>query len=143
MLQIRQSTPEDAAALARLVTDLGYPVDPAGMAARLGSLSPDHRTLVAEVDGQIAGFIGMVKFPIYEASAPIGYILALSVSPAHQGQGIGRALMAAAEQCFLDLGVRDVRVTSGLHRPEAHGFYEALGYAKTGYRFRKVLDAAS
>ena len=142
MLQIRQSQPEDAAALARLVTDLGYPVAAAEMAARLGSLSPDHRTLVAEVDGTIAGFVGMVKFPIYEASTPIGYILALSVSPAHQRQGIGKALMAAAEKCLLDLGVKDVRVTSGLHRPEAHGFYEALGYAKTGFRFRKLLGPA-
>lgn len=42
----------------------------------------------------------------------------------------------AAESHF---GVKDVRVSSGLHREEAHRFYEAAGYAKTGYRFRKVL----
>lgn len=37
-------------------------------------------------------------------------------------------------------GARDVVVNSGLHRAEAHGFYERRGYSRTDFRFVKQLD---
>ncbi len=140
MLLIRPYSEHDAASLAGLVTALGYPVAAEKMGGRLAAMSPDHHTLVAELAGTVVGFIGVVVFAIYESSGSIGYVIAFSVSPDHQRQGIGKALLAAAESHFTGRGVTDIRVNSGLHREEAHRFYEAMGYAKTGYRFRKVLD---
>lgn len=139
MITIRPHTPGDFAAIAGLIATLGYPATVDVVAQRMAALSPDHRTLVAEVGGEVAGFIGLVSLAIYEHSTRIGYILALSVSPDHQRQGVGKRLLRAAEDYFREQGVGDVRVSSGLHREEAHGFYEAAGYAKTGFRFRKAL----
>jgi ribosomal protein S18 acetylase RimI-like enzyme len=139
MSKIRNYQAEDAADVARLVTGLGYPVGTEEIRARLASLSADHHALVAELEGEVVGFIGMVSLAVYEHVSPLGYILALSVAPEHQGKGIGKALLRAAEEHLRDRGCGDVRVSSGLQREEAHRFYEAAGYAKTGYRFRKVL----
>jgi ribosomal protein S18 acetylase RimI-like enzyme len=143
MLLIRPYSEHDAAGLAGLVTALGYPVAADEMRRRLEEKSADYHTLVAELGGGAVGFIGLVTLSVYESSLPIGYVLALSVSPDHQRQGIGKALLVAGESHFIASGVNDVRVSSGLHREEAHRFYEAMGYARTGYRFRKALASES
>jgi ribosomal protein S18 acetylase RimI-like enzyme len=139
MITIRPYTSQDVPAIAGLIGTLGYPATADVVAQRMSALSPDHRTLLAEVGGEVAGFIGLVALAVYEHSSRIGYILALSVSPDHQRQGVGKKLLQAAENCFHEMGVGDIRVSSGLHREEAHRFYEAAGYERTGFRFRKVL----
>ena len=139
MVKIRPYQEADAAAMAGLVTVLGYGAEAEEMRCRLASLSNDHHTLIAELDGKAAGFIGLVSLAVYEHSRRIGYILALAVSPDQQRKGIGKALVAVAEDWFREEGVRDIRVSSGFHREDAHGFYEAAGYEKTGFRFRKML----
>ena len=135
MITIRPHTPEDLAAIAGLIGTLGYPATADVVAERMAALSPDHRTLLAEVGGEVAGFIGLVALAVYEHSSRIGYILALSVSPDHQRQGVGKKLLQAAENCFRELGVGDIRVSSGLHREEAHRVYEAAGYERNGAAF--------
>jgi ribosomal protein S18 acetylase RimI-like enzyme len=139
MVEIRPYQDADAAAIAGLVSVLGYPVGTDEMRSRLAALSPDHHTLVAQVGDELAGFIGLAVIQPYESSVPFGFILALAVDPDHQRQGIGTALVRAAEGYFQEQGVGDIRVSSGLHREEAHRFYEAAGYAKTGFRFRQLL----
>ncbi len=54
-------------------------------------------------------------------------------------QGIGRALMAQAEVWAKEHGFAEVRLRSGLHRADAHEFYQSVGYelAKTSHMFRK------
>jgi GNAT superfamily N-acetyltransferase len=129
----------DAADLAGLLTELGYPADGDTVRGRLAGLSPEHHTIVADCGGRIAGFIGLLKIQAYEAPVPLGYVLALSIAGSHQRQGLGKALLAAAEEYFRSQGIVDVRVSSGLHREDAHLFYEAMGYRKNGHRFRKSI----
>jgi GNAT superfamily N-acetyltransferase len=45
-----------------------------------------------------------------------------------RGRGIGRRLMAEAEEFARRRGVGYVRLRSGSQRAEAHRFYESLGY---------------
>ncbi len=143
MTSIRAFAEADIGGLVALMGELGYPTTVEEMEPRLARFGGDHHTLVAESpDGTLAGFIGLVVVPVYEYSAPVGYILALSVGGAFQGQGIGRALVAAAEDWFRERGAHDVRVNSGLQREGAHRFYESLGYEKTGFRFRKLLGGS-
>lgn len=138
--RIRPLAEADIDGLVALMGELGYPTAADEMRGRLERFGDDHHTLIAESpDGLIAGFIGLVVVPVYEYSAPVGYILALSVGSAFQGQGVGKALVAAAEAWFRERGAHDVRVNSGLQREGAHRFYESLGYEKTGMRFRKPL----
>lgn len=143
MTAFRPATDSDAASLAALVTELGYPATVEEMRGRLRLLPDSYGTILAEVDGRAAGFVGMCLLHAYEHSIPIGYILALSILPDHRRQGIGRNLVLEAEKWFHARGVSDIRLASGLQRTEAHVFYERCGFVKTGYRFRKLLENRS
>lgn len=98
-----------------------------------------YKTLVAEMKNQVAGFIGLLTLPVYEHTRPIGWILALCISPEHRRMGIGTALIKEAEAFYRSQGVTDVRLHSGIQRDEAHEFYEKMGFDKSGYRFKKKL----
>lgn len=140
MLHLRPYLEADAPAMVPLMSELGYPTTEQEIAARIARMpAGSHHTLVAETSGSVVGFIGLAILPVYEHPHPIGLIIAMAVDPGHQGRGIGKALLAAAEAHFRDRGVTDCRVNSGLQRLDAHRFYEANGYDKTGYRLRKLL----
>ncbi|RYD27790.1 MAG: GNAT family N-acetyltransferase [Verrucomicrobiaceae bacterium] len=137
---IRSFATPDLDGLCTLMADLGYPTTASELAVRMDRMPPDfYHTFVAEASGQVVGFIGVGTMPVYEMSGPLGWVLALSVAGSHRRRGIGRALLAAAEAHCLSRGATDVRLHSGLPRAEAHEFYEAAGYTKTGYRFKKTL----
>ena len=138
--EIRFATQTDAGELAELITGLGYPAQADEVWARIERMPVGaYETLVAVLEGRVVGFIGLLTLPVYEHSLPIGWILALCVSPESQRQGVGRALIQAAEAHYRDKGVTDVRLHSGLQREGAHDFYEKVGFAKSGYRFKKKL----
>jgi GNAT superfamily N-acetyltransferase len=64
---------------------------------------------------------------------------AVVVDESARGQGIGRLLVAAAEEYFTERGCAMVEVTSNKKRLDAHRFYEQLGYTGTSFRFAKSL----
>ncbi len=139
-LIVRDAHPQDADNLARLITDLGYCVESQELWARIEKMPLSfYRTLVAEIDDRVVGFAGLLTLPVYEHSKPIGWILALCVAPDHRGKGVGSALIAAAESHYVNAGVIDIRLHSGLQREGAHEFYEKMGFDKSGYRFKKRL----
>jgi ribosomal protein S18 acetylase RimI-like enzyme len=58
-----------------------------------------------------------------------GWIYYLSVDPARQNSGLGRALMAAGEDWLRTRGVRKVELMVRRTNERVLGFYNALGYA--------------
>lgn len=78
-------------------------------------------TLVAEADGEIAGF-GIVR-------PADGEISACYVAPEQARKGIGRKLVDAMEQVARSSGARALRVRAGRN---ARSFYAALGYRVGG-----------
>jgi ribosomal protein S18 acetylase RimI-like enzyme len=62
------------------------------------------------------------------------------VSTEARGQGVGRALVDAAESHFRALGATRIEVTSGLTHQPSYEFYRTLGYVDQGLRFAKALD---
>jgi ribosomal protein S18 acetylase RimI-like enzyme len=82
--------------------------------------------LVAE---DSAGFAGCVYVEVREGR---GYLGLLAVHPARQGTGLGRTLVAAAEEYFRAAGCSavDLRVIS--QRTPLPPFYRRLGYVEVG-----------
>jgi len=140
-LSIRQATPDDAAGLANLVTQLGYPSSSEQVAARLTSLqSADDRLLVAETDGVAVGLAHVNRWAnlVVDNRAEI---VALVVDDKWRGQGIGRALLQAAEEWATQRGCSALQVRTNIVRQRAHEFYFQNGFrqAKTSLTLVKQL----
>jgi ribosomal protein S18 acetylase RimI-like enzyme len=140
-LKIRDAKLSDAPALAALMCELGYETTSAEMRQRLKSILSDKgfRTFVAEINDQVCGMVGTLTHFSHEHNDLSGKIVALVVSKKQRRSGVGRALIAAAEQDFAKRKVMRVSLTTRFTREQAHQFYEALGYSKTGFRFGKNL----
>jgi ribosomal protein S18 acetylase RimI-like enzyme len=64
----------------------------------------------------------------YADGAVRGYLYALRVRPAWQGQGLGTRLLAAAEDALLALGFGVAVIAAGKDNPRAYQLYQRLGY---------------
>jgi len=142
-LTIRAAEVNDAAALAKLMCELGYETTKSEMQMRVERITTDERcrTFVAMCDGKVCGMIGTVTYPSYEHNDPSGRILALAILSTLRRRGIGRALIATAEEDFAHRGIRRIALNTRLAREDAHKFYESLGYERNGWRFVKQLSA--
>lgn len=131
-LVTREITAMDSAAAARLSGELGYPVSAAVMERRIESLtgSADRAVYIACLSGKVVGWIdvGETRHLQSETSAEIG---GLVVSSEARGGGVGRSLVACAEQWALQRGLKSMVVRSQIAREAAHRFYLREGYART------------
>lgn len=84
-------------------------------------LDSDGRGWVAEVDGKIGGFC--------YADRNNASIWALFIDPQHEGQGLGKALLALAVEWLFELGHERIRLgtTPGTR---ADRFYQARGWTR-------------
>jgi GNAT superfamily N-acetyltransferase len=137
-MRIRPATQDDAPALEGLIRQLGYDERAADIATRLAAI--DTAVLVAERDGRAIGCLTTAIMPVLYRPKPVGRISMMVVEESARGQGIGAALVRAAEAWLKQQGCGLVEVTSNLKRTEAHGFYERLGYERTSLRF--AIDPA-
>lgn len=137
---IRRAGGGDAEALARLIGQLGYEVSAGEVVDRLALMEAEGRAvLVAERGGAVAGCLTTSVMRVLHRPAPVGRISMMVVEEALRGQGIGAALVRAAEEALAAQGCYMVEVTSNLKRTEAHRFYEKLGYERTSLRLAKEL----
>lgn len=138
---VRRSEVADAAELADLMTQLGYPTRTSEMEMRMETVYADKNyvTFVAVSEGKVCGMIGIFTCYTYEHNGPSGRILALVVSEKMRGCGVGQALIAAAEEDLARRNIRRVAVNTHFRRARAHEFYEKLGYTKNGFRLVKEL----
>lgn len=141
-IAIRCVSPADAVQAANLSRELGYPVGVETMKRRLAEIvmADDHSALGAYAQGRLVGWIdvGIVQ---HLQSGKYGEIGGLIVSATHQGCGIGKALVKAAEQWVSARGVETILVRSQIVREEAHAFYIRQNFSrvKTSAVFRKSL----
>ena len=140
-IEIRDAREEDGAAIADLMSTLGYPTQPEEMSARLAAIAnhPDHRTLVAVEDSRVVGMLGLLFALYYERSGRYARIVALSVAPGAKRKGVGTALVDAASTLARARGALAFVLNSGNHRGEAHAFYERLGFEARGKAYYKPL----
>ena len=101
-------------------------------------------TLVAELDdGSLCGFLEAGTRPYAEGcvSSPVGYIEGWWVDPNHRKQGVGAALVSAAEDWAKVLGLSEMASDADLSNELSHNAHRALGYAEAQriVCFRKSL----
>jgi len=128
---VRSAREGDAAVVADLAGQLGYPTPPEKVAARLAPIlaDPDQAFLVAEAPGgRVVGWIHVFLVRLVEAE-PFGDLGGFVVDEAHRGRGLGRALLAACESWVRDRGVGRLRIRTRSDRADAHAFYRGRGYS--------------
>jgi GNAT superfamily N-acetyltransferase len=141
-LVIREANAADVKELCDLSAELGYPSQPDTMQRRIEVLTrlADHAVYVASIDGELAGWIhiAIVHHLQADSRAEIG---GLVVGAKARSKGIGRELVARAEEWASRRGVSSVVVRSQIARLDAHRFYLREGYkqTKTSAIFTKVL----
>ena len=140
---IREAAIGDAAEIARLSAQLGYPAPAQVFESRLQKLlaSAQHAVFVAaNADGGLSGYIAVEHRLIIECGER-AEIAALVVDSQVRRGGVGRTLVAAAERWAAELGMGDVVVRSNAVRAESHPFYQGLDYerTKTQHVYRKSL----
>jgi GNAT superfamily N-acetyltransferase len=138
---IRDARPADADAIARLLTQLGYPTEAEAVASRLDRLLiVGDRVVVAELDGAVVGLAHLQVTPAIERDRPAAKLGALVVDEAHRGHGIGRLLVEAMEGEARRRGCELLFLTTSERRDDAHAFYEHVGLEQTGRRYGRTLS---
>jgi GNAT superfamily N-acetyltransferase len=137
-IQIRPAALADAAALAVLSTQLGYPLDQATMRARIERVREQcaGEVFVAEDGGNRAlGWTHVVP-RLHLEEAPFAELAGLIVADGARGGGVGARLLASAEDWARNHGYAQLRVRSNVVRERAHRFYLREGYIE---RKRQVV----
>jgi ribosomal protein S18 acetylase RimI-like enzyme len=124
-----------------LLGELGYPSSAEQAARRIERIAADPSTLliVAEADGELAGFVALHVQNLVERDEPGCEVAGLVVAERFRRQGIGELLMEAVENEARKRGGRYLVLNTAHRRADAHAFYEALGYEHTGRRYTKKL----
>lgn len=139
---IRRVREADAAAVAELNGQLGYPATADNVRERLAAITnlAAQAVFVACLDEAVIGWID-VAITVHLQSRPFALIGGLVVKDGHRGMNVGRRLCEKAEAWAREQGVAVMRVTSRSTRADAHRFYVRDGYkeVKTSHVFEKAL----
>ena len=143
-LPLTIATPEDVPALVQLVNrayrgdssrrgwtteaDLidGTSTDEASLQTLLDN--PDGRLLVGWIENEICCCVYL------ETQSAALYLGMLTVDPYVQAQGMGKQLLAAADQYAQERGCSAITMTVVAQRPELIAWYERHGFRPTGER---------
>lgn len=142
-LKIRRAKAADAAQLAVLTGQLGYPATTAQIHERMRRIQPASQNAVFVADAANYGVIGWLhvsKEPLLESETR-AEVNGLVVAEGQRSLGAGARLLAAAEEWARKHGCKSMSVRSNVIRERAHKFYERHGYEhyKSQKSFRKPL----
>ena len=128
---IRAGTPDDAEAVARII-NAAFVVERIAFDGDRTNAENVRALMDKGAFLLLTGSGGLVGCVYVEVRGDRGYLGLLSVDPHRQGTGLGRKLVAAAEQHARAAGCRaiDLRVISP--RAELVPFYCHLGFMETG-----------
>ena len=104
-----------------------YPAESNHMIDLAALERPEVRFFVARRDGRAVGCGALVLGHDGQAE-----LKRMFVDPATRGLKVGRDLLARIEDEARDLGVRLIRLETGIHQPEAIGLYRRFGYLDRG-----------
>jgi ribosomal protein S18 acetylase RimI-like enzyme len=138
-VRLRPATAADAARLKELVhAAYGHYVErigglPGPMTADYAEVIRSRDVTVAERDGEIVGLISLGR-------DDEGFVIDnVAVDPAHQGSGVGRALLEHAETVARRAGSGSIHLYTHELMRENLALYERIGYVE--YDRRPIGDA--
>ena len=134
---IRAAKPEDAAALAKLLHALWPDATAQEHAQELESILAGRAMgilpltlLVAEAQS-LVGFAGVGLRSCADGcdrSRPVGYLEGWYVVPEWRGKGVGRSLLAAAEDWAREQGCHEMASDTWIDNLDSQRAHEALGF---------------
>ena len=96
--------------------------------------------LVAVLAGEVVGVCQLIVFRHLQAHGGLcAELESVHVHPDHRGAGVGGALLREAIERARALGCYRVQLTSNSGRPDAHRFYERLGFVPSHVGFKLLL----
>jgi len=98
-----------------------------GLAGLSRIWSKTRHKIVAEQNGQVIGYV------CGEASKSNGHVVRLAVDPAHQGQNVGAALLAAISQSFFAAGVKSITLNTQTNNTTSQKLYNRFKFQPVGY----------
>jgi GNAT superfamily N-acetyltransferase len=141
-VKIRRARLSDAARLAELSGQLGYPAKRAEILQRMKRMRPAarHAIFVAETERSVTGWLHVSVTPLLEVSLR-AEVNGLVVDETQRSAGTGAKLLQAAERWAAEKRCKSMSVRSNVVRERAHEFYLRNGYEhyKTQKAFRKYL----
>jgi GNAT superfamily N-acetyltransferase len=140
---VRRARATDAARIAELSGQLGYPTTEKQMKVRLKDALRDKDGTCFVAESRESGLIGWIHVsttPLLEVER-CAEVNGLVVDETTRSQGAGTLLLAAAEKWARGKRCKSMSVRSNALRERAHGFYLRNGYEhyKTQKAFRKGL----
>jgi len=128
---VRAARPADAAALVPLFSQWDHPQPEPVVAERIAAwaAAPDSQLLVAEAGGAVAGLVAVAAQLHLARPGRSARIIGLVVDEAARREGVGAALVAAAEEQARAWGCDRLELTSSRRRDAAKAVYAARGFA--------------
>lgn len=103
--------------------------------------NPYNTLFVAELEGKVVGTYQITVLPgMAERGRIRAKIESVHVAPECRGQGIGAIMMRHAIAFAVEKGVGLVELTSHKARPDAHRFYNSLGFQQSHEGFKMALS---
>ena len=149
LLILRDATPADLPAIVAMLADdkLGSTredtEDMAPYEAAFAEVEadPSQRLIVAERDGVVVGTFQLSFIPgVAQRGLKRAMIESVRVATTERGSGLGTQMMRWAIEEARGAGCKQVQLTSNAHRPDAHRFYERLGFVPSHVGFKLKLD---
>ncbi len=153
MPSLRPATVEDEPVLLSLMSRLAdFPVpswrtpeeiiraDQPMLLSALREPSPETVVTVVEESAVVLGYVFVSTHYDFFTGQPHAHIEVLAVDPAHEGKGLGRALLADAEGWALSRGYDRITLNVFAANTRARGLYEKRGYLAETVHFLKELD---
>ncbi|MFH1750339.1 MAG: GNAT family N-acetyltransferase [Candidatus Micrarchaeota archaeon] len=101
--------------------------------------SPNHMAWIANLDGEIVGYMDVVFRAYHFAFGFTARIETTIVDDEHRRKGVATLLLKECEKEAANRGCRIIELDSAMERTQAHQFYETNGYSKRGYLFWKKI----